>query len=72
MLPQTDLLDKSLLDKWGYVDTNMKMETSLRGFYAIGDVRNTPFRQVVTAVSDGAIAANAASEYIDEINNNKY
>lgn len=72
MLPQTQLLDKSLLDDWGYVATNSSMETSLKGFYAIGDVRNTPFRQVVTAVSDGAIAAHAASEYIDEINNNKY
>lgn len=72
MLPQTQLLDKSLLDDWGYVATNGSMETSLKGFYAIGDVRNTPFRQVVTAVSDGAIAAHAASEYIDEITNNKY
>jgi len=72
MLPQTDLLDKSLLDPWGYVETNGSMETSLRGFYAIGDVRNTPFRQVVTAAGDGAIAAHKASEYIDEIQNNKY
>jgi thioredoxin reductase (NADPH) len=72
MLPQTDLLDKSLLDDWGYVDANQKMETSLKGFYAIGDVRNTPFRQVVTAASDGAIAAHSASEYIDEVTNNKY
>ena len=72
MLPQTDLLDKSLLDPWGYVATNGSMETSLKGFYAIGDVRNTPFRQVVTAASDGAIAAHKASEYIDEIQNNKY
>lgn len=72
MMPQTDLLDKKLLDQWGYVDTNGSMETSLKGFYAIGDVRNTPFRQVVTAASDGAIAAHKASEYIDEINNNKY
>lgn len=72
MLPQTDLLDKSLLDPWGYVDTNGSMETSLKGFYAIGDVRNTPFRQVVTAAGDGAIAAHKASEYIDEVQNNKY
>jgi len=72
MLPQTELLDKNLVNKWGYVDTNQSMETSLKGFYAIGDVRNTPFRQVVTAVSDGAIAAHSATEYIDEINNNKY
>ncbi|MGD1817244.1 MAG: thioredoxin-disulfide reductase [Pleomorphochaeta sp.] len=72
MLPQTDLLDKSLLDDWGYVKTNGSMETSLKGFYAIGDVRDTPFRQVITAASDGAIAAHQASEYIDELNHNKY
>jgi thioredoxin reductase (NADPH) len=72
MLPQTNLLDKSLLDDWGYVKTNGSMETSLKGFYAIGDVRDTPFRQVITAASDGAIAAHQASEYIDELNHNKY
>ena len=72
MLPQTDLLDKALLDDWGYVKTNGSMETSLKGFYAIGDVRDTPFRQVITAASDGAIAAHQASEYIDELNHNKY
>ena len=34
------------------------------GLYAAGDVRSKSFRQVVTAVSDGAIAANSAREYI--------
>lgn len=72
MLPQTTLLDKSLLDNYNYVKTNQKMETALEGFYAIGDVRDTPFRQVVTAVSDGAIAAHTATEYIDEITGNEY
>lgn len=72
MLPQTQLLPKELLDSHGYVDTNKNMETSLPGFYGIGDVRNTPFRQVVTATSDGAIAAHAASEYIDNISGNSY
>lgn len=72
MIPQTELLDKSLLDEWGYVATDKFMETSLKGFFAAGDVRDTPFRQVVTAASDGAIAANSASEYIDEINDMKY
>ena len=46
--------------------------TCVAGLYAIGDVRNTPFRQVVTAAADGAIAAHAASEYIDEIRGTVY
>ncbi len=45
------------LDKRGFIITNFKMETSMPGIFAIGDVRNTPLRQVVTAVADGAVAA---------------
>ncbi|MEA4861039.1 MAG: thioredoxin-disulfide reductase [Sphaerochaeta sp.] len=72
MLPQTDLLDKSVLDESGYVITNERMETSTPGLYAAGDVRTTVFRQLVTAASDGAIAAHCASEYIDELEGNAY
>jgi thioredoxin reductase (NADPH) len=72
MLPQTGLLDAKLLDKGGYVLTNEKMETKEKGIYAAGDVRDTVFRQLVTAASDGAIAAHCASEYIDEIEGHEY
>jgi thioredoxin reductase (NADPH) len=72
MLPQTALLDKSLLDEGGYVITDKKMETKEKGLYAVGDVRDTVFRQLVTAASDGAIAAHSASEYIDELEGNEY
>ena len=34
------------------------METNIEGVYAVGDVRNTPLRQIVTACADGAIAVN--------------
>ena len=45
----------------GYIVTNEKMETSIPGVYAAGDIRVKQVRQVATAVSDGAIAAiNAA------------
>jgi len=40
------------------------MKTSQPGVFAIGDIRNTPLRQVVTAVADGAIAGVEASKYI--------
>ncbi len=72
MIPQTELLDKSVLDESGYILTNERMETSIPGLYAAGDVRDTVFRQLVTAASDGAIAAHCASEYIDELEGNAY
>lgn len=49
----------------GFVETDENMQTSLKGVYAIGDVRNTPLRQVITAASDGAIAACSAVRYLD-------
>ena len=48
------------------------METSIPGLYAVGDVRATPFRQLVVAASEGAIAAHAAGQYIDELKGEKY
>jgi len=57
-LPNTGFLNGQVkLDENGFIITNEKMETSLPGVYAIGDVRNTVLRQVVTAAADGAIAA---------------
>ncbi len=63
--PQTDLLkDKVKLNEQGYVITDEDMETSISGVYAAGDLRPKSLRQVVTAVSDGAIAATTAEKYI--------
>jgi len=53
------------MDKLGRIITDHKMRTSTTGLFAAGDVRNTPLRQVVTAVSDGAIAAINAEEYLE-------
>lgn len=55
------------LDKNGFIITNDRMETSLEGVFAAGDVRTTPFRQVATAAADGAIAAHSADEYISNL-----
>ena len=41
------------------------MATSVDGVFAVGDVRNTPLRQVITAASDGAIAAVYAVKYLE-------
>lgn len=64
-LPNTEFLKGSLDLKDGYIITDRKMETSIDGIFAAGDVRNTPLRQVVTAASDGAIAATSAAGYIE-------
>lgn len=52
----------------GFVVTDERMATSLPGLFAVGDLRNTSFRQVVTACGDGAKAAHSADEYIGENN----
>lgn len=64
MVPQTELLSMLKTDEAGYIVTDEKMQTAIPGLYAAGDVRSKPFRQVVTAVSDGAIAAYEAAAYI--------
>jgi thioredoxin reductase (NADPH) len=51
-------------DDAGYIITDENMRTSAEGVFAAGDVRAKPLRQVVTAVSDGAVAAIAADKYI--------
>lgn len=52
------------LDESGFIITDINMETNIKGVYAIGDVRKTPLRQVITAVADGAVAGVEASKYI--------
>ena len=42
------------------------MKTSVEGVYAIGDVRTTPLRQVITACADGAVAAVYSNKFVTE------
>lgn len=44
----------------GYINVNDKCETNIDGIYACGDIANKPLKQIVTACSDGAIAATMA------------
>ena len=52
-------------DNNGFIVTDDKMQTNVKGVYAIGDVRTTPLRQVITAAADGAIAAVYAGRYVE-------
>lgn len=72
-IPQTSAVPQDVArDEAGSIVTNERMETSLPGLFAVGDVRTTPFRQVVTAVADGAVAAHCAAQYIDELEGHAY
>lgn len=54
----------NILDQKGYVLTNDRMETAIKGIYAAGDVRAKDLRQVVTAANDGAIAGQEIANYL--------
>lgn len=65
--PNSELFNNQLKqDEKGFIITDNTMQTSTNGVFAIGDIRNTPLRQVITAVSDGAIAGVMVSKYIME------
>ena len=53
-------------DDGGYIITDFKMETSMTGVYACGDVRSQLVRQITNAVGDGTTAAVAAEKYMEE------
>ena len=64
-LPNTSFVkDFVMLDGNNYIVTDGFMTTSCEGVFASGDVRTTPFRQVVTATGDGAIAASSIDHYL--------
>lgn len=54
-------------DASGFIVTDETMKTSVDGVFAVGDVRKTPLRQVITAASDGAIGAVYAVKYLESL-----
>ena len=82
IVPQTSLVARTSggieaklaaeTDENGYIITNQNMASSVPGLFAAGDVRATPFRQVITAAADGAVAAHSAAAYIDSLKGEAY
>ncbi len=54
-------------DEAGFIVTDETMQTSVKGVFAVGDVRTTPLRQVITAAADGAVAGCYAVKYLEEV-----
>ncbi|MEE8398447.1 MAG: thioredoxin-disulfide reductase [Desulfobacterales bacterium] len=68
--PITDFLpDTVAVDSYGFIEANADMSTSVPGIFVAGDARNTPLRQIATAVGDAAIAAFSAENYIETVKN---
>ena len=66
-LPNTQLYRGQVeLDEAGYVLADETTQTNLPGVFAVGDLRKKPLRQVVTAASDGAVAAHFIEEYLNQ------
>lgn len=57
----------NITDSEGWILTNEKMETTIPGVFAVGDVRAKTLRQITTAVGDGGIAGQAAYDYISSL-----
>ncbi len=68
LIPQNEpFKDLINLNNWGYVDSDESCITNANGIFVAGDCRSKKIRQVATAVADGAIAALAACDYIDNL-----
>lgn len=67
-VPATDWIQGQIeCEPQGYIVTDRDQKTSVAGVYAAGDVCVKKLRQVVTSVSDGAIAATSLEKYVSEI-----
>lgn len=67
-IPNSDLVRGLLkLDSSGFVVTDDNMQTSIPGVFAAGDVRSKLFRQISTAVGEGAAASFAVEKYLENL-----
>lgn len=54
-------------DAGGFILTDETMKTSIEGVFAVGDIRKTPLRQVITAAADGAVGAVYSVKYVESL-----
>ena len=68
-VPNTEMLKGQIkLDLNGFVVTDDHMQTSIPGVFAAGDIRSKIFRQISTAVGEGATASYAVEKYLESCN----
>ena len=68
VVPNSNFLEGIVqLTSEGYIHTNSRLETSMPGVFAAGDIRDKDLRQVATAVGDGAVAALSVERYLDSL-----
>ena len=66
LMPENEpFAEHAKLNNWGYFDSSEDCRTQTEGLFVAGDCRSKAIRQVVTAASDGAIAAMNACRYLD-------
>lgn len=56
-----------ILNDFGFITVDDEMQSLVKGIYGAGDITDKKLRQVVTACSDGAIAANSAAKYVESL-----
>jgi thioredoxin reductase (NADPH) len=65
-IPASDIAKKVGIktNEKGEIIINRKSETNIPGIYAAGDVADAPFKQAITGVAEGVIAAYSAFDYL--------
>lgn len=63
-IPETSFLNSEILTKNSYIKTDSNMKTKIDGLFACGDCIDKEKRQIITATSDGALAAFSVMDYL--------
>lgn len=67
-IPDTSLISEQVsCDAQGYIIADETTRTNLPGVFAVGDVRQKPLRQIITAAADGATASKFAEEFLQSL-----